>query len=151
MLNNVCIIYRFDVSRLLLAIYLQKESLPQADRKGTEEILALICKKGASPEPVFINCSCIIAFISLRLNDFRTIEPVLRVIFQSSDNEKVIEAVAVTIYNVTCSPDNINLLVDNENYLNTMIRLIRVAKPEVHTYICIHQSIFNLILMLSIF
>jgi len=67
-------------------------------------MLNILYLYAVSTEAVLIHSACILAFMSLQLDsfEFRAIESILRIIYESSDCDKVIEAVAVTIYNITC-------------------------------------------------
>ena len=125
----------FDVSRLLLAIVVKQEKLDPEDRAGIEAILKLIVKKDVSTEQVLIQSAYILSFMTLDIPDFTTIETAFRIILNTSNCEEVVEAAATVLYNVSCSPSNIGLLVKDGYYLNAMIRLVRSAKPEIQIVI----------------
>ena len=124
-----------DISHMLLSIVAKNNKLSDTDRNGIEKILASICNKKLTSDPVLVQSIRIISFLSINLSDFSKLDPVLKNILNISDSEEIAEGAAIILYNLSCNQDCISVLLNDVTYLNVMIRMMRSGKAEVQVTI----------------
>lgn len=113
-----------DLSKLLLAVSAFKQDLLESDRYGITKILRII-SSNTEDEHVIGQCATVIAFLSLFLDDFNEVDYVLRDIVRISTSELVMEAVSTILFNISCSASQLPMLLKDNWYFVTMIKLMR--------------------------
>lgn len=124
-----------DVTKMLLSIVVNRADLSTNERNGIERILAHICKRNISTAQVIFQSMRIIAFISAGAKDFKALDPIIRLILSMTDSENVVESASIALYNFSCDPNCIMLILKDDYYLNLMIRMMRSSKPEIQVVI----------------
>lgn len=120
-----------DLSLMLLAVAAYAiKSISMTDMMTIVRILRIICVQGVEDE-VVENCAHIVRIISGYYSDFNELDPVIRSILDLGDSEEVIDCVSTMLYNMTCHTANVQLMLADNSYLNTMIRLMRNGKADV--------------------
>ena len=122
-----------DVSLMLLAVVaFAAKDLNEEEEASIVKILQIICVPGV-PEKVLENCSNVLKYVSVRFAPFENLSPVVRSILEisSAENEDVVENISNVLYNMTCSGDNVPLMLRSNEYVDIMIRIMRNGNLEV--------------------
>lgn len=83
-------------------------------------------------DEIMENGANILKFISVSFDNFEEMDPVVRtIIAYSSDNEEIVDNISHVLYNMTCSEQNIHLMLKDITYLNVMIRIMRNGKVHI--------------------
>lgn len=140
-----------DASRLVrVIVVLSSDQLVEKDIEIVLEILSHIC--GASTHvDIIIECSVILAQLSVLIPDFTSMDTVIKAIISISDSSSVMESVANLLFNVSCTTPSI--LIADTFYLNFMIQMMRTGSCTIQKSIggalqslCCHESCGNILM-----
>ena len=93
-------------------------------RESLEEILSIICNPLAS-SPILTQCSWCMAFLSLSPRPFTYVEDTFKVLLEIKDDDAMAAVCSTILYNLTCNLENIEMLLADNYYLNSMIHMMR--------------------------
>ena len=93
-------------------------------REALEEILRIICQPLAS-STILTQCSWCMAFLSLSPRPFTFVEDVFKVLLEIKDDDAMTAVCSTILYNLTCNSENIEMLLADDYYLNSMIHMMR--------------------------
>jgi hypothetical protein len=122
-----------DVSLMLLAVVaFAAKDLKEEEEISIVRILQIICVEGV-PDKVLENCSNVLKYVSVRFAPFEHLSPVVRSILNIAiaEREDVIENLSNVLYNMTCSSANIDRMLKDSEYVDTMIHIMRNGNLEV--------------------
>jgi len=125
-----------DVTLMLLAIVAYaSEELSQKDRSTIVTILKMACVKGSSTA-VIENCSSVLKCISCKFCEYDYLHPVVKGILELStstisESDEVMDSLSTVLYNMTCRAENLPQMLQDAQYVNIMIRIMRKGKLEV--------------------
>ncbi|RYH28895.1 hypothetical protein EON65_10510, partial [archaeon] len=146
-----------DISTMLLAVVAYAiRSISDSDLQTIVRILRIITVQGVEEE-IIENVANIVKFISGYYANFDELNPVILAILDLGDSEDIIDSISTILYNMTCSFENVKLMLHDATYLNVMIRLMRNGKAEVQENIiqaistlCAHEACSQLLLKFDI-
>ena len=107
------------------------------------KILKTICVSNA-PEDLVVHCSSVLKYVSVRFAPYADLHPIIMTIISRSFffKDSIVEDISNVLYNMTCSAENISLMLRDDKYINMMIHVMRRGNIEVQESIA--QSMRNL-------
>ena len=160
-INNDTIKIWDSVSQFICAIvsiYYKESNEFRSNVPSILKLLKVMCIRQAQ-EIVLINSAIIISYVSIITPEFNLeIDNIVRTILNLSDHEKVLESIAITLYNYSCysgvqsdrhgddtyrnNPSSSQALLKDSYYLNIMVRMMRKGNNDVQLNIA--NTIMNL-------
>jgi hypothetical protein len=120
-----------SVSKIILAIvYELSDKLDSSSICIIVNILKIICTDKSS-EKVISQCAVTLAYLSINEISLVEIDELVKKVIDLTDSDIVMDAISTLLYNVTCSERNASFLLRDAPYLNIMIRMMRISKPDV--------------------
>ena len=107
------------------------------------KILKTICVNNA-PEDLVVHCSSVLKYVSVRFAPYTDLHPIIMTIITRSFffKDSIVEDISNVLYNMTCSAENITMMLRDDKYINMMIHVMRRGNIEVQENIA--QSMRNL-------
>ena len=121
---EVCKIVSRVLVCLITAAGKDGSALQPDTRNAAIDVVKLISDSGA--ESVVIDeCCLVLASVSAFGIKFSVAHPIIQNFLNCSSSDAMTESLSVVIYNLACDEENIQGMLDNNFYLNLMIRMMR--------------------------